>query len=314
MRIRTSVSLVVFTCLLAPSGASAQTPAVAVPAAPATAAGAVDGPANVAEFIVRGTAYGAGSDQARFMRYRDLRDGGTLDLLRFTQATDTRWYTVQADHVGYRDQRFAFGFNDYGSVKASFEYNQIPLFFSQDTRTLYTIADATPNTLRLAAGVQSGQQNNTVPYASLDGLAQPFDLRLMRRVAAFKSTYAATQALDLDIAIRSTTKSGNQPWAGTFGFSDAVDLPVPVQTRTTDLGLAAEWAGPQGSARLGYDGSFFRNDLSTIVWDNPLRATDSPTLGPSQGRMSLWPDSSLNAVSASGLLNLPVRSRATAYV
>ena len=165
-----------------------------------------------------------------------------------------------------------------------------------------------------APGCRRGQQSQTVPYASLDALAQPFDLRLMRRVAAFKATYAATQALDLDISIRSTTKSGNQPWAGTFGFSDAVDLPVPVQTRTTDLGLAAEWAGSRGSARLGYDGSFFRNDLSTIVWDNPLRATDSQTLGPSQGRMSLWPDSSLNAVSASGLLNLPARSRATAYV
>ena len=308
MRIRTRLSFVLLTCLLASSGVAAQEPAAA------SAVAAPEAPTNVAEFTLRGTAFGAGSDQARFMRYQDLRDGGTLDLLRFTKATDTRWYTVQADHVGYRDQRFAVGLNNYGRVKASFEFNQIPLFFSQDTRTLYTTADSSPNIFRLDDSVQLGQQNKSVPYASLDGLAQPFDLRLKRSIADFKATYAATRSLDLSIALKSTAKTGNQPWAGTFGFSDAVELAVPVQTRTTDLGLGAEWGGPRGSARLAYDGSFFRNDLSTIVWDNPLRVTDSPTLGPLQGRMSLWPDSSLNAVSASGLLNLPARSRATAYV
>ena len=188
MRIRT-LSLVILACLLAPVGAAAQEPAAA-PAAVAT-----DATTNVAEFTLRGTAFGAGSDQARFMRYRDLRDGGTLDLLRFTKATDTRWYTVQADHVGYRDQRFAVGLNNYGRVKASFEFNQIPLFFSQDTRTLYTAADSSPNVFRLDDAVQLGQQNKAVPYASLDGLAQPFDLRLKRSIADFKATYAATRSL-----------------------------------------------------------------------------------------------------------------------
>lgn len=313
MRIRTFLSIVILARVLTPSGASAQEPAAALPVRSATPAVSEE-TTNVAEFTIRGTAFGADSDQARFMRYRDLRDGGTLDLLRFTKATDTRWYTVQADHVGYRDQRFAVGLNDYGRVKASFEYNQIPLFFSQDTRTLYTTDAGTPYTFRLDDAVQLGQQNKTVPYASLDALGQPFDLRLKRSVAAFKATLAVSRALDLDISLKSTTKSGNQPWAGTFGFSDAVDLPVPVQTRTTDLGLGAEWAGARGSARVGYDGSFFRNDISTITWDNPQRLTDSPTLGPAQGRMSLWPDSNLNAVSASGLVNLPGRSRATAAI
>ena len=305
MRIRISVWLVILTSWLAPC-ASAQEPAVVAPDAGDSA--------NVAEFSVRGTSFGTGSDQARFMRYRDLRDGGTLDLLRFSKATDAKSYFVQADHVGYRDQRFAVGVNDFGRLKASFEFNQIPLFFSQDTRTLFTISDATPNQLRLDDAVQLGQQSKTAPYASLNALGQPFDLKLQRSIADFKATYSATRAIDLIVGIRSIAKTGNQPWAGTFGFSDAVELPVPVQTRTTDLGLAAEWAGARGSARVGYDGSFFRNDVSTLVWDNPLRATDSATLGPLQGRMSLWPDSSLNSANASGLVNLPGRSRATAYL
>src|SRR5207248_1785224 len=96
--------------------------------------------------------------------------------------------------------------------------------------------------------------------------------------------------------------------------SDAVELAAPVRTRTTDLGLGLEWAGGRGSARVGYDGSFFRNENEVLVWDNPLRITDSPTAGPLQGRESLWPDSTMNSGNVSGLLNLPMRSRATAYI
>jgi len=270
--------------------------------------------ANVVEFAIRGTSFGSGSDQARFMRYRDLRDGGTLDLLRFTKSTDAHVYNLQADHLGYRDQRFSASANNFGKLKASFEFNQIPLFFNEDTKTLFTAEAGSSNILRLNDAVQTGLQNKTLPYASVDGLAQPFDLRLKREVADFKATYSASRAIDLNVALKSTGKTGTQPWAGTFGFSDAVELAAPVQTRTTDLGLGVEWAGSRGSARVGYDGSFFRNDVDTLIWDNPLRITDAAVGGPLQGRMSLWPGSNMNTGSVSGLLNLPARSRVTAYI
>src|SRR5262249_14826033 len=84
--------------------------------------------------------------------------------------------------------------------------------------------------------------------------------------------------------------------------------------RTTELGAAAEWADNRGSFRVGYDGSFFRNHVGTLVWDNPLRVSDSATAGPVQGREALWPDSNLNSGNISGLVKLPARSQATAYV
>ena len=124
--------------------------------------------------------------------------------------------------------------------------------------------------------------------------------------------YSATRHLDLSLLLKSADKNGNQPWAGTFGFNNAVELPVPIDTRTTDIGTALEWANTRAMGRVAYDGSFFRNRVSTLVWDNPLQLTDA-TAAPSQGRETLWPDSDLNAVSANGLLKLPGHSRATAY-
>ncbi len=310
MRIRHHLALAFFLCFVtAPLASAQQTPAAPEPGPEQPA----DAEGNFADFTVRGTSFD-GTDRGRFERYRDLRDGGTLDVLRWTKVTDSHWFNIQADHVGYRDQRFAGFINDFGKVKASFEYNQIPLFFSETTRTVFSPGEGQDNQLRLADSLQLGLQNKTFPYASVDGLATPFDMRLTRNIADFKMTYSATRSLDFNIAIRSTGKDGTQPWAGSFGFSDAVELAVPVQTRTTDLGLGLEWANDRASARVGYDGSFFRNDVGTLVWDNPLRATDSPTLGPVQGRMALWPDSNMNSANVSGLVNLPANSRATAYI
>ena len=120
---------------------------------------------NYAEFTVRGTAFADGSDEARFKRYRDLRNGGTLDVLRMTKASDSKWFNIQADHVGYRDQRFYGALNDYGKLKVSFEWNQIPLFFSETTRTLFSPTSPPSATLRIDDGIQSGIQNGTTTMA-----------------------------------------------------------------------------------------------------------------------------------------------------
>jgi MtrB/PioB family decaheme-associated outer membrane protein len=284
----------------------------ALPLAAQDAVAPDSAPRVVIDFGFRATHFGAGSDEARFQRYRDLRNGLTLNAFHYVLDTDSHEFTVQADHVGYRDQHYAAAYNNYGKLKASVDWNQIPLFYGDATATLFT--SPAPGVLRIDDQVQSGIENKTTTIAQAAAQAVPFDLRSRRNVLNVKLTYSVSPHLDWRLSIRDTTKRGNQPWAGTFGFSDAVELPVPVDTRTSELGTALEWASTRGMARVGYDGSFFRNDVSTLVWDNPLRATDSPTAGPSQGRMDLWPDSDMNTVSATGMLNLPRRSRAVAFV
>src|ERR1700733_3408051 len=73
------------------------TPAAVSKDAPAAAASAsADEPlVNQVDVGVRGTVFGEGSDQARFERYRDLRNGPTLDRLRVFKDTTTYRYRVQ---------------------------------------------------------------------------------------------------------------------------------------------------------------------------------------------------------------------------
>ena len=271
-------------------------------------------PPNQIDISLRGTSYGSDSDPARYQRYRDVRDGGTVDRFRLFKDTNAYRYTLQADHLGYRDQRFSANFTNFGRVKASFEWNQIPLFYSQDTRTLYDRSN--PGSLTLSDGVQSGIQNKTLTLASALTGASAFELRTRRDIASGNLVYSVTPNVDLAVTLRNTQKQGAYPWGGSFGIGGAIatELPVPVDHRTTDLGTSLEFSNDRAYARLGYDGSFFRNNVTTLVWSNPSRVTDAAVGGPAQGRMALWPNTDMNSVSASGGLKLPGHSRASAYV
>jgi MtrB/PioB family decaheme-associated outer membrane protein len=258
---------------------------------------------------IRGTAYGSGSDEARYQRYRDLRDGVTLDFFRYLREGDGWAFNAEADHVGYRDQRAAATFNRFGRVKASFQWDQVPLFYSGTTRTPF--AEVAAGVFVLDDSIQG------VPAALPGVVAQSamFDLRQRRHTADAQVVFTASRHADVTLSVKNTLRQGAQPYAGTFGIGGAIasEFPMPLDQRTTEFAGAFEWANDRAFARVGYDGSFFRNDVQSLVWDNPSRTTDIAT-GSSRGRMALSPDSDMNTLSASGSVKLPGRSRAAAHV
>lgn len=320
---RTRLLATVAALLLVPGAAMAQDESGTSPQADvgksAPAATTEFGYTNQIDFGIRGTIFGSGSDQARFQRYQDFRDGGTIDRIRLGKATNTYLLKLEADHLGYRDQRLAASYNNYGKVKANFEWNQIPLFFSDSTQSLYTAS--APGVLSISDPLQLALQNRLTTVTSAVGQATAFDLRSRRDIANATVVYSATPELDFKILLRNTDRQGSQPWAGSFGISGTpatVELAVPIDHRTTDLGTSLEWGNSRGFAKVAYDGSFFRNNVPTLTWDNPVRLTDAAAAAgssaPGTGRESLWPNSNMNMASVSGGVNFAGRSRATAYL
>lgn len=258
-------------------------------------------------------------DVGRFQRFSDPRSGATLNRLRYGRDRETWRFDAAFDRVGYRDQRYLAAFERYGKLKASFEWDQIPTWFGGQTMTPFR--EDSPGVFRLNDATQLAVQNRTGAIADYITSLRSFDTRARRDIAAGRVSYAATRNLEVSAGFTSTARTGTMPWNASFGFSDAVELPVTLDNRTNNISTAAEWSNTKGMARIGYDGSFFSNAVDTIVWDNPLRATDQTTAnaystgeGSSQGRESFWPDSSAHTVSASGSIALPARSRAFGYV
>jgi MtrB/PioB family decaheme-associated outer membrane protein len=251
-------------------------------------------------------------DEARFQRYRDLRPGVYGNNLVAGKRTEDYMIEVQAWNLGYRDQRYQIDLQRVGRLKASLLWDQIPLFISGDTRTLYT--QAAPGVFRLEDSLQQEIQAGTKTLRNFEDQATRFDLRTIRKIGQADVSLVVDRSSDLSIRIKNTMREGNIPFGGSFGHSNAVELPVPVNTRITDVQTSYEWGNESEMFRIGWDGSTFDNTVESVTWDNPLRFGPDVAATPSQGRMSLWPGNTLMYVHGTGAVSLPGRSRITAYV
>jgi MtrB/PioB family decaheme-associated outer membrane protein len=300
-------------------GAAAAQDAAAAPAAQQPPAPAAPISARIGTLEFGGRITSVSGDEARFQRYRDLRDGATLQVFRFDNRRSDWAFTAAADNVGYRDQRYSATFDRFGKLRASFEWNQVPLYYSGDTRTLYR--SEAPGVFRLDDALQASIQSRTATLPSFASAASGFDLRQRRDIADFRLRYLATPDLTLDLNVRSTHREGQMPWMASFGFSNAIELPLDLDHRTNDIATSVEWGTERAMLRVGYDGSWFDNNVQELVWDNPLRITDqthanaySAGDAASQGRQDLWPNSTAHTFSTSGALKVAPRTRLFGFV
>jgi len=288
------------------AGAQNATP----PPAPKTATAGTTKPTG-GEVEFGGRASSISGDAARFQKYRDLRNGPTVDRARYAK-TKERWeFKAALDHAGYRDQRYTAGFNQYGKLKATFQWDQVPFFYSVDTRTPFT----SPSTgvFRLNDAFQTAVQSASATTTIYSSDLRRFDLRSQRNTADARLDYRATPRLDLRMSFTSTARTGAQPWGASFGQSNAVELAAPLDRRNNDMNATAEWSNDRAMGRVAYDGSWFNNHIDRLIFDNPLRVSDAAGL-PSQGQQAQWPDSTAHTVSAAGSLALPGRTRAFSHV
>jgi hypothetical protein len=255
-------------------------------------------------------------DEARLQRYKDLRSGPTIETFQWLQ-NKTNWlFNAEAEHVGYRDQRYFAEFQRLGKVKASFEWQQVPVFLSRDTKTLYTYQGNGVFTLDDA--LQLGVQNGTFPLASQVGLAKTFDLRSQDDFLRFDFVLTPVRDLDVKVGATHRRRDGQTIFSGNFGFTNAIELAAPLDDRTTDVNVSADWANERGSFNVGFARSQYDNSVTTLFYDNPLRLTDvalTPTTGtPGRGTRSYWPNNDLNTFSTGGSIKMPGRSRANAAI
>lgn len=283
-------------------------------------------PANGAAFgqiDFGGRFTGVSGDDARYQRFRDLRDGAYLDVPIYHRETDTWWMTLTVQNLGYRDQRYALTAARPGKIKVKFLYDQIPTFISHDTRTPYLVRprdngffDDFGGTFPLPDEVQARIENNpSLARQEIESLATAFPSRIRRDSLGFDVAFDINERWQGKVKYLNTKKEGNIPWGASFGFNLPIEIPLPIDTRTNDFGASVEWTNQRGMFRVGYDGSWFDQNVPVYIWDNPLRITDrtyasaySPGDGTSRGRGTQWPSNSLYYFNVAGAYRLPSRS------
>jgi MtrB/PioB family decaheme-associated outer membrane protein len=256
-------------------------------------------------------------DEARAQRYRDLRSGVYANNLIVGRRTQDWALEAQGWNIGYRDQRYQVDIQRVGRLTASFLYDQIPLWISADTRTLYV--QTQPGVFRLEDSMQQqlqAAQGITPPPITLHAFedqAVQFNLETMRKIGQADVVFNATPNTDIIIRVKNTNRDGAIPYGATFGFSNAVEIPMPLDSRTTDVNTAIEWSNNRNLLRLGWDGSAFNNNLESVIWENPLRFAPDAAGNPTQGRHTSWASNTLMYLHGTGSASIPMNGRVTGY-
>ena len=242
-------------------------------------------------------------DAARWQRYEDLRDGLLFTTGRLLRERPDWAAALTADNLGWRDQRYSGTFERIGRFTVSGLWDQIPQFYSIDTRTPFTSTGE--GVLVLDDAAQRAANLNAYPP-----IAPQFDLRERRDIGNVRVSAMPTTHVDLTGHFTTTKHSGELPWGADFGFGNDNEVALPYRSRTNDVGLGAQWSNTRAMIRGAYDGSWFNNLDDTLVWDNPLVLTDSTT-APGRGRTALWPTNSLQTMSTAGYVKLARRTQVT---
>jgi MtrB/PioB family decaheme-associated outer membrane protein len=265
------------------------------------------------QFQIGGRFSSIDGDQARYQRYQDLRNGVLFTDARYAREdSGGNWfYRLAADNVGYRDQRYFGEYERTGKFHVTGLWDEIPQFYSVDTKTPYTRSGSP---LNLDNATQQRIQNGQANLNAYVPIAPQFDLTERRDIGNVNLKATPKPNLDVTAAFTSTRHRGELPWGGSFGFSNDVEVAVPYDSRTNDLTVGTEWTNGRQMLRVAYNGSWFDNLDPTLVWDSPLRLTDSASSGPGSGRMQLWPTNSAQTVSVAGYAKFAHRTQVTGFI
>jgi MtrB/PioB family decaheme-associated outer membrane protein len=249
---------------------------------------------------------------SKFYEDRDIPKGFFFSLLDIHVEKGNKYLNFNASRIRQADARYEVSFGDYGKYNLNFEWDKMPHRFSFDGKTLYNYdEDEHTGFYTLSDQIQADAQNavgdgvinanakmgiaRTLISKFLTG-AHPVGLELQRNKGTLDFSYNPSVPLSVDLNISREERKGARPLGASLGFSHVIELPEPVDFKTTNLDANLEYTKKWGTVRAGVYYSAFDNQVQTLIWDNPYRITDqtysgaySNGNGSVQGRMALAP-------------------------
>ena len=283
-----------------------------------------------------GTPFDPLLSSSKYNEYRDLRNG--FFMRRFDATFDDLFHTrnyvsIQSQKTLYRDQSYLVTFGEYGKFRAQFRYDEIPHIYSDTVRTLFT--RTAPGVWSFPAQIRSALQAATA--ANLPSLvagtganagigvvtnANFLTPSLIRKAGTVLLSYDVTPSLNITGSFWRESQNGLRPLglilnsspsaSATSGYG--VELPETISYFNNLAKIGAEYGKGNWAVQLGYTGSFFENNISQMVFDNPFNLNAVGASTPLTGRMSLYPSNHANYLTVAGATDFGKWVRFTAAI
>jgi hypothetical protein len=245
-----------------------------------------------------------GGHTAKFQEVRDVPKGIFIQNLKldFNSADSPYWLAIRGYEIRERDQRIGLNFERIGKYRTQFIWDQIPHSFGTGQSFLQRTE---PGLYQVSPTLRASLQAVTQPDATRTPVNGPLptlvrqelrtapftNVRLRRDQALFRQTYQPSENVEVYFQVSWLRNRGTRPMsAGTFvrravpggGLADiggsweglGQEFLEPIDQRTTDFKVGAQFSGKRWRAGAEYDLSLFRNRIESLIFENPFRVTD----------------------------------------
>jgi MtrB/PioB family decaheme-associated outer membrane protein len=243
-------------------------------------------------------------DSFKFGEYTGLNQQGGFFVgnasARF-RGEDAAYWNVDASDLGLDSRSLNAEGGRQGTYKVYLKYKELPHFISDSVRTPF--AGAGSDTLTLPSGWVYNA--STAGMTALGSSLHRYDLDTQRKRLGVGVSLIPAPQWQYAIDFRHETKQGAQRIAGTFSISTSAQLIEPVDYETDQLDVSASYTGNKWQAKFGYYASVFRDNHTSLTWQNPYASG-------STGQLALPPDNQFHQLLASLGYQVSERTRATA--
>ena len=234
---------------------------------------------------------------ASFLEYGDWSTGLVASFGFWAENRENANYIAgTAGSIGRRDQYYDLKFGRYGLLNVDLSYDGIPHVLATNAKVLWNGAGT--DNWTLPEGLTPGETTAAQAQAATQQTAES-KLGITRSKAGIAVTYTPFVAWEIFVNASNEWRDGSRPIGSAFWFPSrgAAQLAQPIKYRTLDLSSGVRFKGEEMQANLTYTGSFFRNDLATLSWDNPGLGLTPGAFVPQRGRITLAPDNDYHVIA-----------------
>lgn len=215
-------------------------------------------------------------DDYHFGRYSgDVDNGARVNIDAQANYMDEDGIYVESviEDLGLDSRHLQFEMGNQGVYKFRIAYDQIPNYRKQSAYSPYL--NAANGTLNLPADWVPGATTFDMP--SLAGDLKQTSLKTERDRSSASFSYFPDREWEIATYVRHEEKDGTKDLGASFGFTQTVILPQPINYETDDIGVTLDYSGRDLQAQLGMSVSQFNNNQDRINWQNPFEDTSSST-------------------------------------
>jgi len=231
--------------------------------------------------------------ESKFQEFREVPRGGFLENFLWREWSGRNSVTLWGANGLRSDQAAKLTYANGARFRVDLGYQEIPHLFSQVARSPYV--QTSPGAWTLPDSLRAKNQNNSSQYTStmrdLLNNSPNVPLEFGTNISSARVRLRPAKGWTFDAKGSMRERSGVKPYAMTFGFSTAMEVPEPIDQQMIDADVTASYQHNDFSMQASGGMSRFKNRISTLRVDNPKRLTDlNGGDGASVGALDLYPD------------------------